>query len=88
MAHKKNDGAWVLTREVNDYNQDGEYFVAIFDKKPSISELIDFFNGDMVSGISAKELLKWVIHVHEGGGRRASEDEWYMLDYKPFGKVE
>lgn len=30
---------WILTSEHNDYNQHGEYFLAAFHTKPSITEL-------------------------------------------------
>jgi hypothetical protein len=31
---------WVLTKEVNDYNQHGEYYVKAWDHKPTEEELI------------------------------------------------
>ena len=33
---------WVLTEEVNDYNQYGEYFLAVFKEKPTLEELMSF----------------------------------------------
>lgn len=33
---------WVLTEEVNDYNQYGEYFLAVFREKPTLEELMSF----------------------------------------------
>lgn len=33
---------WVLTETVNDYNQYGEYFLAVFKEKPTLEELMSF----------------------------------------------
>lgn len=30
---------YVITRELNDYNQDGEYFVSVFSKEPTKEQL-------------------------------------------------
>ena len=30
---------WILTREHNDYNQYGDYFVAVYKEKPSFEQL-------------------------------------------------
>lgn len=35
---------WVLTKSVNDYNQYGDYFVAVFGKKPNIAGLAKVMN--------------------------------------------
>lgn len=32
---------YVLTRDINEYNQDGEYFVKVFAEKPSKQQLLD-----------------------------------------------
>lgn len=34
------DIVWVLTYEVNDYNQHGEYFESVFQDKPTLEQLI------------------------------------------------
>lgn len=49
---------WVLTREVNEYNQEGEYFVAVFPKKPTAQQLIENLVPE-----------EDVDHVLNGGGR-------------------
>ena len=37
------NSVWVLTSEVNDYDQCGEYFEAVFKEKPTLEQLmIDF----------------------------------------------
>ena len=32
---------YVLTIDINEYNQDGEYFVKVFAEKPSKQQLLD-----------------------------------------------
>jgi hypothetical protein len=65
--------AWILTREINEYDQDGEYFVAVFRSKPSHEILEDILNIDPYYG---KKLIE---HILAGGGRRDNEHEWYHL---------
>lgn len=69
---------WVLTFEVNDYDQHGEYFVDVFAEKPTIEQIIDSTKGYHPSHDVA-ELLKFCLHVQNGGGRRSVEDVWYNL---------
>lgn len=59
---------WVLTREIDDDNQDGEYFQAVFNLKPTKQQLL-------YMGIPSNRLD----HVLEGGGRIWIEYEWYYL---------
>jgi hypothetical protein len=71
---------WILTYEVNDYNQEGEYFLAAFDKKPDHQKLAEALRG--ASGVpndimSALALLE---HILKGGGRRGDENHWYGLE--------
>jgi len=59
---------WIITRAINQYDQDGDYFECAFDHKPTIEELTRFFNdGDLAK------------HIHNGGGRRDFEGSWYFL---------
>lgn len=75
---------FVLTRSVSDYNQHGDYFVAVFAARPSVKALAEHFYGvgfntghmDMMAAIAFLE------HVRAGGGRRGTEDEWYDLEEK------
>ena len=60
---------WVLTREINQYNQDGEYYVTYFINKPTIQELAKYLG---IYGEYAK-------HILEVGGRLDIENEWYYL---------
>ena len=72
---------WVLTRSINEYNQEGEYFEGVWADKPTIEQLVSFFKGDNMnayySNITAA--LDFFLHLQNGGGRRGHEDEWYEL---------
>ena len=59
---------WVLTREINQYDQDGEYFEAVFLEKPNYAKLKPFGIPD--------DMMRWVM---DGGGRKGVEDEWWYL---------
>ena len=60
---------FVLTREINQYDQDGEYFVAVFAKKPTREQLL-------AHGVSEK----YVEHTLMFGGRSADyEYEWFHI---------
>jgi hypothetical protein len=59
---------WVLTKEYNDYDQYGEYFVAVFSRKPSKDLLIS-------AGVHEGS----VDNVLSGGGRLGVEDAWFYL---------
>ncbi len=59
---------WVLTKEFNEYDQFGEYFVAVFPDKPHHSQLTTY-------GVRQNRLK----HTLEGGGRVGTEYEWFHL---------
>lgn len=59
---------WILTEEFNDYDQHGEYFVAVFGNKPTHSQLTE-------AGVERTSLH----HVLKGGGRKDSENQWWHL---------
>ena len=70
--HEEKNGMnvfWVLTREINEYHQEGEYLVAVFGRKPSIRELCEL---DSITEKTAK-------YIWKGGGRINDEDEWFFL---------
>jgi hypothetical protein len=73
--------AWVLTREINEYDQDGEYFVAVFRSKPSILDIVKTlgWNGVKTIGDINPVEKNFIEHILAGGGRRANEHEWYHL---------
>lgn len=64
---------WVLTREINEYNQDGEYFVAVYKNKPSPEVLGEEIGYEPTS--------QYVVNLLEnGGGRLSDEDDvWWWL---------
>ncbi len=62
---------WILTREINQYDQDGEYFVDAWFDKPSHLQLTEL-------GIPQNRLR----HVLDGGGRVGYEYEWFYLREK------
>jgi hypothetical protein len=62
---------WVLTEEYNDYDQHGEYFVAVFSEKPTHQQLTEH-------GVPQNQLR----HVLNGGGRVDDEDQWFYLREK------
>ena len=59
---------YVLTRELNEYDQYGEYFVAVFGGVPHHTQLA-------VHGVPQNRLR----HVLNGGGRVKYEREWFYL---------
>ena len=70
-----NNTLHLLTREINQYDQDGEYFVALFQGKPSREQL---HNAGVPVGYSDRVL-------NDGGGRTLElEEEWfYLLEIDP-----
>ncbi len=78
MAEKK-PKVWVLTREHNDYNQYGEYFVAVFAQQPSVMQMAEALRGhrDAADVMAALALVE---HVRAGGGRRGDENDWFNLE--------
>ena len=50
---------YILTREDNDYNQHGSYFICAFDHKPSIEELLTI-NGYNIDKNTARYLIDGV----------------------------
>ena len=82
------EGVWVLTREHNEYNQHGEYLVAVFKEKPSIAEFAAFFsNGKSSIDMSFSQAMKaveYIEHLRSGGGRIGTEDSWHNLSFLPF----
>lgn len=58
---------WILTRAINDYNQDGDYFVAGWTNKPTAEQLAPLLSTNSVE------------HVLSGGGREKYEHCWYYL---------
>ena len=78
----KEKKVFVLTHEQNDYDQHGEYFLAVFAEKPSVKALADVLKSKApeVSGFNVFEAVSLLEHIRAGGGRRGTEDTWYNLN--------
>lgn len=59
---------WIITRDINQYYQEGSYFISAFTKKPTVEDIVKL-------GLNES----WAQHIEEGGGRFGYEDEWYTL---------
>ncbi len=60
---------WILTKEYNEYDQFGEYFIEVFANKPTLDQLTTLG----IKESEAKHILE------KNGGRRGVEDERYHL---------
>lgn len=70
---------WILTEEYNGYDQYGEYFLDVFETKPSREQLAEVIN----ILPDSKEMTRLL----EGGGRSHKyEDQWYFLKEFPLKK--
>ena len=78
----KKKTVWVLTRAINDYNQDGNYFVAVFESKPDLKRLAETMSatGHGIGGIDLYSAIARLEHIRTGGGRQGVEDQWFSLD--------
>lgn len=78
----KEKKVFVLTHEHNDYDQHGEYFLAVFAEKPSVKALAEVLKGKAgdVSSFNVFEAVALIEHIRAGGGRRRDEDTWYNLN--------
>lgn len=68
---------WVITRAINQYDQDGEYFVAVYDKLPSTKQIMSI--------VRCNE--KYAQHILSGGGRIGVEPEWHYLTQLDSGQI-
>lgn len=64
---------WVLTREINQYDQDGEYFECVFAEYPSEGPLLR-------AGVS-QDNAEYL--ANGGNGRIKVQDEWWNLTEVP-----
>lgn len=69
QAEPAEPSIWVLTSEYNDYDQHGEYFVAVFVGKPALEQIQKYCE-------VGKEYAR---HILLGGGRINDEYKWYNL---------
>lgn len=71
---------WVLTKAVNEYNQEGDYLEAVFIDKPTRKDLLlHFFGGSGDNKDYEARSHEHVGHVLKGGGRIEAEYEWFYL---------
>lgn len=78
----KKEKVWVLTREINEYDQHGEYFSAVFKERPTLEVLANYFKdkaGDELFPRNVMDAVAFLEHLRAGGGRRGSEDIWFHL---------
>jgi len=61
---------WVVTREINEYDQDGEYFVTAYKNKPNLQNL---------RKLLPNETDVTILKLMNGGGRQDVEYEWFNL---------
>ena len=61
---------WVVTRAINQYNQDGDYLVCVFENKPTFQDLKMVLPNE--SDVTIGKLTR-------GGGRQDIEGKWYFL---------
>ncbi|QDP50564.1 MAG: hypothetical protein Tp1125DCM00d2C21254131_5 [Prokaryotic dsDNA virus sp.] len=73
---------WVLTEEYNEYDQHGEYFVAVFAGKPSLKKLAEHFKMTDESAHYSDPMgaVDFLLHLQQGGGRQGTDDHWYNLE--------
>lgn len=69
---------WVVTRAINQYDQDGDYLVCVFENKPTFEELKNVLKGE--SDVTIGKLTR-------GGGRQDTEGEWYFLEELKSGEL-
>jgi hypothetical protein len=84
LRNKMTNSVWVLTREINQYDQDGEYFVAVFKTKPTAKQLAHTLTSYNHLSSNVMAALATVLHILDGGGREGTEDEWYNLREESF----
>jgi hypothetical protein len=71
---------WILTREINAYDQDGEYYVKAWINKPTEQDIKTIFTQECGYYYwDNGKISSLVQHVLSGGGRREYETEWYYL---------
>lgn len=74
---------WVLTREINAHDQEGAYFVAVFERKPTIKSLAGVMAGENGTFANVMAGIEFLEHLLSGGGRSGTEHEWYNLEEAP-----
>lgn len=84
MSKKKN--IYVITYEINQYDQEGEYFYAAFLNEPKLAELSQLFFEKTIDELEDEQIL-FLSHVKSGGGRKHNEHLWYNMHFVNEGKL-
>lgn len=71
-----NKTVWVLTYELVDFDQESDYFLAVFSPKPTLETLAPFIN-DLPNHMG--RAIAKLQHILNGGGRMEYEHKWYFL---------
>jgi hypothetical protein len=70
--------AWILTRENNEYDQYGEYFIASFKQKPTRWQLVKALKDDNETTLAVNQ--EYIGLLLDGGGRtKDAAYVWYHL---------
>jgi hypothetical protein len=84
---------WIITRAINQYDQDGDYmFSAYVCDKPSREELRILFYGTKYNPTvhdkkDRDDREKFISNLLNGGGRMDVENEWYYLTEIKSGEI-
>ena len=75
-----NNTCWVLTREHNEYDQMGEYFVAVFQEKPTFQQLEPPV-AEWACTLPDSPKIDHVVGnlIRTGGDRIKTENTWFHL---------
>jgi len=81
---------WIITREINEYRQDGEYFFAAYSRQPTLTQLALLFYDKSIDELTDDEIL-FITSVKRGGGQDAcypdgNGNEWFTLHNVEEGK--
>lgn len=74
-----NKTVWILTYAVNKYEQEGEYFLQAFAKKPTLQQVIDATEFVDCPKDSVHSLLKFCLHLLDTGYVKYGERVYYNL---------
>lgn len=72
---------WVLTKEYNDYDQYGEYYVCVFEEKPDFAKLKQIIDAEYEPADRDDPKVEEVVGnlIRKGGGRIRYEFKWFFL---------
>ena len=80
QAKENEPEIWVLTTEINEYDQYGEYYIRAWLKKPTAEEVRRVIESEYNPAfISKSETYTPEEIVETGGGRKGTEYRWFHL---------